>query len=66
MLESYTHEKKPIYQQETELVNNRSEIYHTEGIDFVSKVEEVDNGEYHMHIWDTADFNEFVKNRTFF
>lgn len=28
----------------------------TEGLDFVSKVEEIDNVEYKLHIWDTADF----------
>jgi GTPase SAR1 family protein len=28
----------------------------TEGLDFVSKIEMVDDAEYKLHIWDTADF----------
>lgn len=50
MLEVYTHQKKPDYQKE------EPEHKGTEGLDFVSKVEEVDGVEYKLHIWDTADF----------
>lgn len=38
MLESYTHQKKPEYQQEEIVFNKEESTHHTEGIDFVSKV----------------------------
>lgn len=38
MLEAYTHQKKPEYQKEQIEYNKADNLYHTEGIDFVSKI----------------------------
>lgn len=43
MLESYTHQKKPTYQRQSTGYYHSNYEYHTEGIDFVSKVEEIKN-----------------------